>query len=333
MKSHTLEATRSHVEVVKSMEGFVKENLPQLLKTVDQSWQPSSFLPAMDEENWQDEVDTFRKRAAALPDDLLVVLVGNMITEEALPSYQTWINLIEGVRDPSGEGENPWGQWSRGWTAEEKRHGDLLNKYLYLTGRVDTFRVEKTIQHLIRNGFNPGTENDPYLGFVYTSFQERATQVSHRNTAVLAGKAGESQLQLICGTIAGDEARHGRAYALFMQKIFELDPHEALLSFYKMMKKRIVMPARLMNDGENSSIFEDYSSLAQKLGVYTSLDYADIEEELVENWDIAHIPNCRGESAQAQEYLCSFPDRIRKLANRKTIAPPKNKFSWVFNRI
>lgn len=333
MQSYSAEATRSHLEVVKSMEGFVRENLPQLLKTVDQSWQPSSFLPAIDEENWQEEVNTFRTRAKVLPDDLLVVLVGNMITEEALPSYQTWINLLEGVNDPSGEGENPWGQWSRGWTAEEKRHGDLLNKYLYLTGRVDTFRVEKTIQHLIRNGFNPGTENDPYLGFVYTSFQERATQVSHRNTAVLAGKSGESQLQLICGTIAGDEARHGRAYELFMKKIFELDPQEATLAFYRMMKKRIIMPARLMNDGDNSTIFEDYSSLAQKLGVYTSHDYADIVEDLVRSWGIANISGLSGEAVHAQEYLCTFSDRIKKLADRRAIAPPKNKFSWIFHRI
>ena len=36
--------------------------------------------------------------------------------------------------------------------------------------------VEMTIQNLIAKGMNPGTENNPYLGFVYTSFQERATK-------------------------------------------------------------------------------------------------------------------------------------------------------------
>ena len=33
-----------------------------------------------------------------------------------------------------------------------------------------------TIQNLIAKGMNPGTENNPYQGFVYTSFQERATK-------------------------------------------------------------------------------------------------------------------------------------------------------------
>lgn len=36
--------------------------------------------------------------------------------------------------------------------------------------------VEVTIQNLIGSGMDPKTENNPYLGFVYTSFQERATK-------------------------------------------------------------------------------------------------------------------------------------------------------------
>ena len=37
--------------------------------------------------------------------------------------------------------------------------------------------VEVTIQNLIGSGMDPRTENNPYLGFIYTSFQERATKV------------------------------------------------------------------------------------------------------------------------------------------------------------
>ncbi len=37
--------------------------------------------------------------------------------------------------------------------------------------------VEKTIQNLIGSGMDPKTENNPYYGFIYTSFQERATKV------------------------------------------------------------------------------------------------------------------------------------------------------------
>jgi hypothetical protein len=32
-------------------------------------------------------------------------------------------------------------------------------------------QVEVTIQNLIGSGMDPKTENNPYLGFIYTSFQ------------------------------------------------------------------------------------------------------------------------------------------------------------------
>lgn len=52
-----------------------------------------------------------------------------------------------------------------------------MNKYCYLSGRVNMRAVERTIQNLIGSGMDPKTENNPYLGFIYTSFQERATKV------------------------------------------------------------------------------------------------------------------------------------------------------------
>ena len=57
--------------------------------------------------------------------------------------------------------------------------------------------VEVTIQNLIRNGFDPSTAQDPYKGFVYTSFQERATKISHKNVARLARSEGDDGLSLI----------------------------------------------------------------------------------------------------------------------------------------
>lgn len=60
---------------------------------------------------------------------------GDMITEEALPTYMAMLNTLDGVRDETGAAPTPWGRWTREWTAEENRHGDVMNKYMYLTGR------------------------------------------------------------------------------------------------------------------------------------------------------------------------------------------------------
>ncbi len=315
-------------EVIKSIEGFVGERLHTLLRPVEECWQPSDFLPDPAAGDFEDRHRALREQSSALSDELLVVLVGDMITEEALPTYQTWLNQLNGLSDRTGMSRSPWAQWSRGWTAEENRHGDLLNRYLYLTGRVNMRSVEITVQHLIRNGFDPRTENDPYLGFIYTSFQERATKISHRNVATLAKKQGEETLHRICGVIAGDEAAHEAAYKLFMSKVFELDPRGAIQAFATMMKKNIAMPGGAMDDGKDHQIFARYAKVAQHVGVYTVRDYADIIRDLIRHWNIEKLNGLSGIAAEAQDYLCSLAERYEKLAER-AVARGSLSFSWI----
>lgn len=148
--AHSL--TRERLEVVQSMDVWAEEKLLPLLKPVESCWQPQDHLPDPGNEGFLEEVRELRRRSAELPDELLVCLVGDMITEEALPTYQTMLNTLDGTRDETGASPTPWGVWTRAWTAEENRHGDLLNRYLYLSGRVDMRAVEKTIQYLIGSG-------------------------------------------------------------------------------------------------------------------------------------------------------------------------------------
>jgi hypothetical protein len=69
------------------------------------------------------QVKELRERTKNLPDDYLVTLVGDMITEEGLPTYMTMLNTLDGVRDDTGASASPWAKWTRAWTAEENRHG------------------------------------------------------------------------------------------------------------------------------------------------------------------------------------------------------------------
>ncbi len=170
--------------VLHSMQDFVRENL-QFLAPIEKAWQPTDYLPDLTAEDWRERVQSFRDPAQSITDELLVVLVGDMVTEEALPSYAVSLNEI--AQERHGDSKTPWSIWLRGWTAEENRHGDLLNAYLRLTGRVDMRAIEVTINHLIANGFNPRTFPDPYNGLIYTSFQERATRISHGNVGKLVG--------------------------------------------------------------------------------------------------------------------------------------------------
>ncbi|KAL8105344.1 palmitoyl-[acyl-carrier-protein] 4-desaturase, chloroplastic-like [Apium graveolens] len=141
---------RSEVdELFDSLEGWARDNIPVHLKSVENSWQPQDYLPDPTSDAFEDQVKEIRERAKDIPDDYYVVLVGDMITEEALPTYMSMLNRGDGIKDETGASPTAWATWIRAWTAEVNRHGDLLNKYLYLSGRVDMRIIEKTNQYLI----------------------------------------------------------------------------------------------------------------------------------------------------------------------------------------
>jgi acyl-[acyl-carrier-protein] desaturase len=331
------------LEIVNGMDAFAEEHIVPLLKPVDKCWQPQDFLPEPESPDFLDAVHELRTRTNCLPDDYFITLVGDMITEEALPTYMAMLNTLDGVRDETGAAPTPWGRWTRAWVAEENRHGDLMNKYCWLSGRVDMRAVEVTIQNLIGSGMDPKTENNPYLGFVYTSFQERATKISHGNTARHALEHGDDVLSKICGAIASDESRHEIAYTRIVDELFVRDPDGAMLAFADMMRKQIVMPAHLMNDMQHAernpgrNLFADFSEVAERLKVYDALDYCDIMDHLINRWEVERRNVGSGEAAAAQEYLVALPTRIRKLAERAATRKAKAKrtqvaFSWLFNR-
>jgi acyl-[acyl-carrier-protein] desaturase len=320
-----------HREVLQGMQGFVGENL-NLLNQPERAWQPTDYLPDLAAENWREQMEDFRLQSQQISDELLVVLVGDMVTEEALPSYSVSLNLI--AEDCEGDKASPWAVWLRGWTAEENRHGDLLNAYLRLTGRVNMRAIEQTIHHLIANGFNPKAYPDPYNGLIYTSFQERATKISHGNVGQMVNTQGDTHLATICQRIAGDESRHEAFYTKMMRHVMDVDPNGGILAFRNMLRRLIVMPGRLMYDGKDPDLFDHFAVVAQRIGVYTVHDYAAIIEHLVNIWGIGDRV-VTGPSAQAQEYLCCQAERYTSYADEieaDLAAQPAVKFSWIYDR-
>jgi acyl-[acyl-carrier-protein] desaturase len=316
------------LEVMQFLEKDVDKFVDEFLIPVEKIWQPSDLLPNSESESFFDEVKELREIAKDLPYDFWVVLVGDTITEEALPTYEAWLMDVEGIDNVE---RNGWAKWVRQWTGEENRHGDLLNKYLYLSGRVNMREVEMTTQHLINDGFDIGTGRDPYKNFVYTSFQELATYISHNRVSQIAKQYGDKKLSKLCKMIAGDEMRHHHAYSEFVNQIFKIDPSEMMLSFQHMMKNKIVMPAVFLREsGEKmSTAFEEFSNSAQKIGVYTAADYVDILRKLTEKWEIDKITNLTEEAEKARDYLMKLPDRMAKISERLVLPDETKIFKWV----
>jgi acyl-[acyl-carrier-protein] desaturase len=318
------------LEVMQFLEKNIDSFVENYLIPVEKIWQPSDLLPDSQNERFFEEAKELREIAKDLPYDFWVVLVGDTITEEALPTYESWLMDVEGVNQVD-EGGNGWSKWVRSWTGEENRHGDVLNKYLYLSGRVDMREVEITTHHLINDGFDIGTGRDPYKNFVYTSFQELATYVSHNRVSQIAKKFGDNKLSKMCRLIAGDEMRHHLAYSEFVNKIFQVDPSEMMLAFQHMMKQKIVMPAHFLREsGEKiSTAFEQFSDSAQRLGVYTAMDYVDILRKLVEKWEIDKITGLTAEAEKARDFLMKLPDRMARISERLVIPEEPHIFKWV----
>lgn len=319
------------LEVMQFLEKSLDSFVDNYLLPVEKMWQPSDLLPNSESQTFIEDIQELREIAKDLPYDFWVVLVGDTITEEALPTYESWLMDVDGVRQKGDEGENGWSKWIRQWTGEENRHGDLLNKYLYLSGRVNMREVEVTTQHLINDGFDPGTDRDPYKNFVFTSFQELATYVSHMRVSKLAKQYGDKKLAKLCNMIAGDEMRHHLAYSEFVNRIFQVDPSEMMLSFHYMMKQKITMPANLIRESGEAigTAFEKFSESAQRIGVYTAMDYVDILQKLIDKWEIDKVTNLTDEAEKARDYLMKLPARMTRLADRMVTPTEEKLFKWV----
>ena len=329
ISSITNNISHTRLEVMQFLAQKMDTIVDTYLKKIDENWQPSDLLPESSSDTFLSDVKELQQECKELPYDYVAVLVGDIITEEALPTYESWLMDVEGIGKSNREG---WSKWIRMWTAEENRHGDLLNKYVYLSGRVNMRQMEISTQYLLADGLDNGAARDPYRNFIYTSFQEMATNISHRRTATLSKQYGNNQLSKICGLIAADELRHAKAYKSFITSIFEIDPSEMMLAFEDMMRKKIVMPAHfLRQQGEKiGATFSHFSDAAQRLGVYTSADYTDILESLVKEWNIANITGINDAAEKARDYLMALPERFRRITDRaSTKAPLQYEFNWI----
>ena len=194
--------------------------------------------------------------------------------------------------------------------------------------------VELTVHNLISGGFDPRANPNPYAGLIYTSFQERATKISHMNVGRMAQKGGDTHLGKICKRIAGDESRHEAFYTRIMGGVMDRDPERGLMVFRDMLRRIIAMPGRLMDDGKGPDLFDRFATVAQRTEVYTVYDYAGIIRHLVDTWRVA-ARQVSGPAAKAQDFLCRQAERLESLAEmvtEETARQPPVPFSWIHDR-
>ena len=306
----------SKTEVLKCLENNVKEWIEfHLLKR--KLWYSSDFLPVnekMDDDK-KSVASNLIERAKGLKDAVRTALAVNLLTEEGLPHFHTLITKYLG--------DNTfWAKWTNMWTAEEDRHGNVIRDYVR-DSRIFNFKEIEMMQfNYVEAGFNPDWGLDPYKLFVYTTLQERATQISHKNTGKAAGLE-EPLLNGILSSIAADEAKHYTFYRNVFKEILTLDPERALLSAVAVMPA-IDMPGIAMPN------FREMADVVRRSGIYGPWEYKSIVEDVIKFWEIDLITGLNDLAAKAQEKIMAIPQRLQKIAEYIDRRTESKTFSFEF---
>ena len=242
-----------------------------------------------------------------------MALALNLLTEEGLPHFHRILSVYLGD-------ESHWGRWNNLWTAEEDRHGAILHDYAHDAQIFDGLIVEKMQFEYLRAGFAPAWDKDPYRVFVYTSLQERATQVSHANVGKLAAEY-EPTIGVVLQNVAQEEARHYTFYRTVFKAVLERDPNRALDSASKLMPS-IEMP------GVNMPHFRDLADVVRRAEIYGPRDYLRIVEDLIKYWAVDTLTGLNEIGLRAQEKILGIPSRLARIADVIESKSKRKTFSF-----
>ena len=243
----------------------------------------------------------------------------NLLTEEGLPHFHRLLAAYLG-------GDTFWSKWTNLWTAEEDRHGAILHDYTRDSRILDNPVLERMQFEYLKAGFEPAWDKDPYRVFVYTTLQERATQVSHANTGKLASEY-EPTIGMVLSNVAKEEARHYTFYRTIFKEVLERDPNRALASAAEIMPS-IDMP------GVNMPHFREIADVVRRAGIYGPRDYLKIVEEQIKFWAVEALTGLDEVGTRAQEIILGIPKRLERVADVLELRnrPKSFSFAVAFNR-
>ncbi|MFN2399361.1 MAG: acyl-ACP desaturase [Gemmatimonadaceae bacterium] len=291
--------TLAKVEVLADLESEVKV-LMEAHEAKRVLWYPSELLAPAPDEDPDRYIRELRERARGISMPARVALALNLLTEEGLPHFHRLLAVYLGS-------DSFWSRWTNLWTAEEDRHGAVLHDYSRDSQILNNPALEKMQFEYLRAGFEPAWDKDPYRVFVYTTLQERATQVSHANTGKLASEC-EPIIGTVLSNVAKEEARHYAFYRAIFEGVLRRDPNRALQSAAAVMPS-IDMP------GVNMPHFREMADVLRRAGIYGPRDYLKIVEEQIRFWLIDTVEGLNTLGRKAQEKILGIPSRLERVAD------------------
>ncbi len=226
----------------------------------------------------------------------------NLLTEDNLPYYS---NTLLSHSIPN----HPLRDWNHQWTMEEWKHSAVIRDWVLTTRAIDPVMLEDGRRVQMKLGEVPEPESLPDL-IVYTSFQELATQVAHRNTGKELDK--DKLGKRVMALVAGDEKLHHEFYVNLSKSAFEVEPSRMVISALKQLKG-FKMPGTGIPD------FAAHSRKIEKSGIYNIPQfYENVVIPTLSRWDIDNIESLTDEAKVARDKLNRYVTMLSKIAIRQS---------------
>ncbi len=236
----------------------------------------------------------------------------NLLTEDNLPYYTSTL-LAHAPKD------HPIRDWNHQWTMEENRHSMVMRDWVHVTRCIDPTLLEdgRRVQMTTAEVPQPDTFADLIS---YVAFQERATQIAHRNTGAKLPK-DDKMGRNVLALVAGDETKHYLFYRDLALAAFAIDPSTMMVAAAKQITN-FAMP------GTGIPSFSRHAVRIAREGIYGLNQFLkDVLTPVLELWDVGHITNLSEEGEKARieidALVTKIGETIERMAQKAASATPR----------
>mgnify|MGYP003926400059 FL=1 len=236
---------------------------------------------------------------STLSPEVRTAFVLNLLTEDNLPYYTSLFGTYF-------DEDSIMKRWSRLWTAEEGQHAIAMRSYLLTSRNCDPKLLEDDRMATVEGGWDPGFATVVDM-FCYTSAQELATRISHRNTGV---KSDCETAHALMAKIARDENHHFLFYRGVTTEMLAQAPNVVLPALNRVLQNFDMPGTKIPGFGRRALQMA-------RIGIYNQRIHAEnIVEPLLRFWKIEDITDLSPEAEQARDEIMGICPMLIKGAEK-----------------
>ena len=237
----------------------------------------------------------------AISDGVRSSIYVNLLTEDNLPYYTSTL-LAHAPKN------HPILDWNHQWTMEENRHSMVMRDWVHVTRCIDPTLLEDGRRVQMTTAEVP--QPDSFADLIsYVAFQERATQIAHRNTGAKLPK-DDKMGRNVLALVAGDETKHYLFYRDLALAAFAIDPSTMMVAAAKQITN-FAMP------GTGIPSFTRHAVRIAREGIYGLNQFLkDVLTPVLDLWDVSHMGNLTEAGEKARLEIDTLVTKIAETVER-----------------